>query len=65
MMVDKVEGGLAKVVMSQVEAQVLANALTAAKIAIGDDFVLGEEGRQYGINIEHLCGVLTGIAERK
>lgn len=65
MIVDKVEGGLAKVTMSQAEAQVLANALTAAKIALGDHFVLGHEGQEQGVNIEHLRGVLTGIAERK
>ncbi len=65
MIIDKVENGLVTLILSQVEAEVLHNALTAAKIAVGDNFVLGNSGRQHGINIEHLRNVLSTTIEMK
>lgn len=57
-----VKGGLATVRMSKEEAGVLERALIIAKLHIGDDVVLGRDGRSMGIKVEHLCGVLKGIA---
>ena len=61
MIVDKVSGGLAKVTMSLEEAQVLHDALTVAKLQIGEPLLLNGVT---GINVEHLRGVLAGLGER-
>lgn len=55
--------GIATVRMSVEEAGVLERALIIAKLHAGDDVVLGWDGRNLGIRVEHLCGVLKGIAD--
>lgn len=62
MICNKVKDGLANVTMGTVEARVLHDALTIAKLSIGADLLIGDAGRAWGINVEHLRGVLIGIA---
>ncbi len=62
MICNKVEGGLANVTMGTEEARMLHDALTVAKIAVGEDLLVGENGRAWGIKLEHTRGVLAGIA---
>ena len=61
MILNNVNGDIANVAMSKAEALVFHDALTIAKVSIGEDLLVGEAGRANGINVEHLRTVLTGI----
>lgn len=56
MMTRKVEEGLVDVTMTQAEAQVLYNALTIAKMHVGEDVMVGDDNY---IEVEHLRNVLA------
>lgn len=55
--------GIATVLMTQEEAGVLHRALVIAKLDAGDGVVLGHDGRNAGINVEHLVGCLKTITK--
>ena len=55
--------GIADTAMSKAEARVLHDALTIAKLQVGSALLLGDIGLRAGIDIEHMRGILKGIAE--
>lgn len=55
--------GIADTAMSKAEAQVLHDALTIAKLQVGPELLLGERGQKAGLDIEHMRGILKGIAD--
>ncbi len=55
--------GIADTAMSKAEAHVLHDALTIAYLQVGPALLLGEHGQKAGIDIEHMRGILKGIAD--
>lgn len=55
--------GIADAAMSKAEALVLHDALTIANLQVGPALLLGDHGKKAGIDIEHMRGILKGIAE--
>ena len=71
MIINQNEDGIAIITLTRHEAQVLLNALTAAKIQVGEGtllyrFGVGHSGADIlGVNIEHLRDTLTEIVEQE
>jgi len=62
MIVQNAEGDIVTIEMSTIEARVLHDALTAAKIAIGPDLLVGHVGQEAGDDVEQMRDVLAGAA---
>ncbi len=62
--VEEAEGNIVIVQMSTAEARVLHDALTAAKIAIGPDLLIGRVGQEAGVDVEQMRGVLATMLSR-
>lgn len=62
MIVSKVENGAATVVLSQNEARVLNDALTIAVLQVGPELLVGSNGRNRSLLVEHLRRVLADIS---
>ena len=66
MIINQNEDGIAIITLTRHEAQVLLNALTAAKIHVGEDTLLYRFGGGHsGVDIEHLRDTLTEIVEQE
>lgn len=62
MIVESIDtAGIANVKMTKLEARVLRDALTIAKLHVGPALLLGDYGQNAGIDIEHMRGILAGI----
>ncbi len=62
MIVNYVKGLIANVSISTEEARMLHDALTIAKLSIGEDLLVGQGGRNMGMTVDHSRGILAGIA---
>lgn len=62
MICNYVKGGLANVTIHKEEARMLHDALTIAKLSVGEDLLLGKGGKAMGMNVDHARGILAGIA---
>ena len=65
MICNYVNGLIANVSMSTEEARMLHDALTIAKLSVGEDLLLGRGGKAMGMNVDHARGILAGIAGMK
>ncbi len=63
MIVEYVKDDRANLTMSKIEARVLHDALTIAKIHIGPVLLLGDHGKRAGVDIESMRRILAAIAE--
>lgn len=65
MICNYVKGMIANVSMSTEEARMLHDALTIAKLHVGEDVLVGKGGKAMGMIVDHSRGVLAGIAGMK
>lgn len=62
MIVESIDAaGIATVKMTKAEARVLRDGLIIANLQVGPAILLGDGGKEAGLDIEHMRGILSGI----